>query len=64
MHGCIFVTWEMYQVGHFRSSLPSNKEDAGNPAGAPLDTRLSRATAPRTGLRAARRMHPAGACYV
>jgi hypothetical protein len=66
MHGCIFVTWEMYQVGHFRSSLPgtNNKEDGGTPASAPQQKRLYQAAAPHTGLRAVRQLHPAGACYV
>ncbi len=64
MHECIFVTWEMYRVGNFRSSLPSNKEDGGTPAGAPLDKPLYHAVAPRTGVRTASKLHLAGACYV
>ena len=66
MYGGIFVAWEMYQVGHFRSSLPgaSDKEDGGTPTGAPLDKPLNHAVAPRSGVRTAGKLHPAGACYV
>ena len=63
MYGCMFVTWELYQAWHFMSSLPgaNNKEDGGVPAGTALDTHLSHAAAPRTGVCTASQLHPAGA---